>query len=242
MIIPILHSQRLRVLMYHKLSENDKDGLTVTVNQFKEHLNYLKNNGFEIISIQTLQNHIAQKTKITAKKPVLITFDDGYVNNLTYLFPIVKEQKLPVTVFLPTSYIGKYNAWDEGLAPIMNWDEIASAPNEITFGLHSFTHKNFANLSDVEIIDEVKSNLKSFEGKQLNFTPSIAYPYGKFPKKRTKQLEQILKDLGVEFAFRIGNRHNPLPIKSPYFIQRLDITGNDTMDSFKKKLQWGKWF
>lgn len=228
--------------MYHKLSYAESDGLTVTINQFESQMQYLQTNGYDIISMQELINHITLKDEILAKKPVLITFDDGYVNNLTYLFPYIEKHKCPVTVFLPTAYIGKCNSWDEGKSDIMSWEQLSSAPKEISFGLHSHKHVSLEQLDDAQIKAELEQNMQSFEGKDINFVPTLAYPFGKFPKKRKKQLASILLELGIKAAFRIGNRHNPIPINAPFFIQRLDIRGDRDFNDFTKKIKWGKLF
>ena len=73
---------------------------------------------------------------------------------------------------------------------------------------------------------------------------TIAYPYGKFPRKNpiNKQFETLLKTNRLDYGLRIGNRINKFPFKNKYQVQRLDIKGDDTLLKFIWKLKVGKLF
>ena len=64
-------------------------------------MNYLKNDGFTVISFEQI-DQIAG-----IKKPVIITFDDGYENNYTYAYPILKKYNFTATIFVCTDFIDK---------------------------------------------------------------------------------------------------------------------------------------
>jgi hypothetical protein len=78
----------------------------------------------------------------------------------------------------------------------------------------------------------------------LPFVPAFAYPYGSRPKdkNRKKFMQQVMSQMGISMAFRIGNRLNNWPLSKPYEIQRIDIRGTDSLEDFARKVKWGKQF
>jgi len=102
--VSTLSKRGLRVLMYHKLSNFDSDELTVKVDVFEKQLLYLMKHNYQSITIEQLIQCQYRGAKLP-DKPVLITFDDGYENNYTYLYPLLKKYGLKATIFLPVGFI-----------------------------------------------------------------------------------------------------------------------------------------
>lgn len=232
------HSQNfVRILMYHKVSKNKRDSLTITVGDFENQLAHLLLKGYQIISVDDLI-----KDKIP-NKPVLITFDDAYLNNLELAYPVLKKYKFKATIFVPSAYIGKTSSWDVAAEPLLSVEQLQALDKEIfSLGLHSHQHKSYQNLSSDEIRDDLEQNINFFKQHNIDFIPAFAYPFGARPKSKNQQvvMYQILKELGIKFAFRIGNRLNIWPSKNLYQIQRIDVRGVDSFNVFKRKLKWGK--
>ena len=227
----------VRVLMYHKVSVNRSDEFTVTVNQLESQLAYLHKKGYQSITVDDLL-----RTK-APKKAVLITFDDAYANNLELAYSVLKKYKFRVTIFVPSAYIGKTSSWDKLAEPLLSVEQLQELDNEIfSLGLHSHFHQSYENLSVDEIKNDLKHNINFFKHHNLSFVPALAYPYGQRPKNGENQMAmyQIFKDLGIKLAFRIGNRLNGWPLKNHYQIQRIDVRGTDSFNTFKRKLSWGK--
>jgi peptidoglycan/xylan/chitin deacetylase (PgdA/CDA1 family) len=237
----------VRVLMYHKISEQETDFLTVNIAQFDSHLNYVKKVGFHFITTQNLLDFYLQN-KPLPPKPLLITFDDGYVNNLTLADPILKKHEAKATIFIPTDFVEKTNEWDHGADSIMSVEQLKNlapmnAGSVFELALHSHTHLNYANLSLPEIEADLRLNIAFFEKNNINYTPALAYPYGGRPKGASyNAMINIFKQLGVLGAFRIGNRINPLVINDLYALNRIDIRGNEGFWRFKMKVIWGRIF
>lgn len=235
---------KLRVLMYHKVSETKTDALTVTVRQLEEQLIYLQQGNYQIIGIKEFLLSLEKNTPIHPQS-VLLTFDDGYLNNLLLAYPILQKYQAKATVFLPTAFIGKTSAWDENAEQLMNVKQLKGLETSlIAFGLHSHNHQNFSGLNSKEIQKEIENCINFFQENQLDFVPALAYPYGGRPKnvQDLAKMKQILKDAGVKLGFRIGNRLNSLPIKDVFEIERLDIRGTDSFEEFKQKIMVGKLF
>ena len=86
---------RLPVIMYHGLcTKKEKRGrYMIDPDCFEQDLIYLKNNGFQTILVSELVSHFENNTPLP-EKPVLLTFDDGYLNNYTIAFPLLKKYNM----------------------------------------------------------------------------------------------------------------------------------------------------
>lgn len=105
-----INRNKVIILMYHGITAKHDpvvnfDGKHVEVTLFEKQLEHLK----EKYSIISLSDFIAAREgkKLLPKNSVLLTFDDGYKNMYTQLFSVLKNKQTPITIFLPTGYIGK---------------------------------------------------------------------------------------------------------------------------------------
>ena len=86
---------------------------------------------------------IKVRRRTLPEKPVLITFDDGYKNNFTCAYPILKRYNFRASIFLVSEYIGKKNGWSKGEEETLSWEEIEEMRKEgFSFGSHTHTHPN----------------------------------------------------------------------------------------------------
>jgi peptidoglycan/xylan/chitin deacetylase (PgdA/CDA1 family) len=232
----------LPVLMYHKISDGHADSLTVPAEVLEKHLQYLQQQGYQSISIKQLLAFIDHQQPLPPK-PVLLTFDDGYLNNLTLAYPLLQKYQARAVIFLPTAYMGKTNEWDGGDELLMNYQQLKSIAGDlIEFGLHSHTHQNYKHLTPTQIAEDIQTCLKALETNQLPYVQVLAYPYGGRPKAQAvlKEMRQIFERAGVKLAFRIGNKINSFSFKSPYEVKRIDIRGTDSFRDFTIKLKRGR--
>ena len=232
----------LPVLMYHKISETEKDGLTVTTEQFENQLKYLQTLDYQAVTTKNIIDFIEKKTALPPN-PVLISFDDGYVNNLELAYPLLQKYNFRATIFLPTAFIGKTSSWDSNDSPILSLEQLKSFDiNLIEFALHSHNHCNFKHLNLEEMQHEILENMQFLNENNLPFSPVFAYPYGGRPKDKNLlfSMKKILEETGIKIAFRIGNRVNKLPLKDVFEVNRIDIRGTDSFWEFKTKLKKGR--
>lgn len=114
-----LNRKNVIILMNHGVTARQDnvanfDGKHITLAKFEEQLQYLLKN-YSLISLDDFLAWKAEKRKLP-KNPVLLTFDDGYANCYTHLFPLLKKYKIPATIFLPTQYINrKEPAWYDAI-------------------------------------------------------------------------------------------------------------------------------
>lgn len=230
--------KKIRILMYHKVDSHHRDMLTVSSEQLEAHLDYLQKQGYHFLRIQDLSD-----PSLSATKGILITFDDAYVNNLEYAYPVLKKYNACATLFVPSGYVGQSSQWDIKAEPLLSPEQLRQLDTDVfELGLHSHTHCHYGKLTVDEIEEDLRQNIRFFNHHGLPFVPAFAYPYGGRPKNKSckKQMQQTMEALGIKFAFRIGNRLNRFPFSNPYEIQRIDIRGTDTLEDFARKVKWGK--
>jgi peptidoglycan/xylan/chitin deacetylase (PgdA/CDA1 family) len=240
MFLPATHG--LPVLMYHNVSVDKEDSLTVKAGTLRKHFDYLKKQGYQAVSVRDIIAFCEKKTALP-KKPVLISFDDGYINNFDLAYPLLKEYGLKAIFFIPTAVVGKTNDWDGGSEKIMTSDQLKCLDTDIVeLGLHSVNHQNYRKFSAKEIEKDVEESRCYFNTMDIPVVPAFAYPYGGRPKDKTiyKSMIALFVKNDIKLAFRIGNRVNRLPLKNVYEIQRISIRGTDSMWTFMTKLTKGR--
>jgi peptidoglycan/xylan/chitin deacetylase (PgdA/CDA1 family) len=236
-VLGLSKKESIRILMYHQVLPRSiayKNDLIVTVENLDEQLIYIKNN-FKTVFFKDLE------TSRSIENKIILTFDDGYYNNLQYLLPLLEKHQLKATIFIPTEFIQNDLNAEEKV--YMNFDEIRSLPpNLVEIALHSHSHKNFSQLTLSEAEADLLKNIETLEQNQISFTKVLAYPYGKFPKEkeRKKEFFKMLDRIGIVSAMRIGNNIASYPFNKRFEVKRIDIKYGDSLKTFKWKLKFGK--
>lgn len=229
--------QGVKILMYHHVLPSAicvDDPLYVTTEQLDAQLSYIKKH-YNTVFFKDLKN----SDKLAHK--LIITFDDGYYNNLEYLVPLLEKHQLKATIFIPTGFI--MDNLDNPEKPFMSFSEIARLnPDLIEIGLHSHAHVNLAELSLEDLEQDLNTNIQILRDHQIQFSPVLAYPYGRFPRKNPKKQAffEVLQKLGITHGIRIGNKIESYPFKKSYEVNRIDIKKRDSLTTFKWKLRLGK--
>ncbi|KXH78697.1 polysaccharide deacetylase family protein [Chryseobacterium kwangjuense] len=231
-------SDSVRILMYHKvLPEKEisgKDFMTVSAEALEKQFQYIKNH-YNTLFFNDLSSSCQLKRKL------ILTFDDGYLNNLQYLVPLLEKYQLKATIFIPTGLIPNNETGTD--RQMMTFEEIRSLnPEYVEIAMHSHAHRNYTQISLKEAEDDIYQNIRTLEENAIPFTRVLAYPYGKFPKKgeQKRAFFSILENAGITSAVRIGNNIDYYPWKNKFEIKRIDIKGCDSFDVFKWKLRLGK--
>jgi hypothetical protein len=232
----------LPVLLYHKVSDHIDDSITVSPAMLERHLRHLCENGYSTISASQLLKALETGSPLP-RKPVLITFDDGYVNNLEHAAPLLEKYRCKAVFFIPSAGMGKTNWWDRVPEPLMDSSQLKGLdPNLFEIGLHSFDHKHYGKLNGDQFSDDLRQCIDGLRSSGIGFVPVFAYPYGGRPKekRRYRRMMDAFREANVKAAFRIGNRVNKLPIKNVFEIKRISICGTDSMWTFRTKLTKGR--
>ena len=135
----------LPILAYHKIGTQKELGIPwITPSLFEKQIAFLHSEKYQAISPNDLTEAIFG-TKPLPKKPVMITFDDGYDSFYTHAFPILKRYGFTATIFMLTGYVGKWNFWDARLGwkrfKHLSKEQIIDLSMEgFTFGSHGLNH------------------------------------------------------------------------------------------------------
>ena len=231
-----------RILTYHSVHPHHPRSVRPT--EFEKQVKFLSDNNFKVISFVELLKMHQDPNCPQNEKYVILSFDDGYADNFTYAFPILKDYGLPAAVFLATRYIKKnknFKPADEGILyknlEMLDWKQMEKmAAEKIEFGSHTHHHIDSGiiarNLFEKEIIIS-KGLIEKYLRKPVN---TFSYPFGKIHPDG----QAILKNNGFKTActtswgiFRIGT-DNPLKAR------RCEIVNEDSIEDFRLKIE-GDW-
>ncbi len=232
-------SYPIPILMYHQVVDKDLDTphkIYISKKNFKKQMSYLHNNGFTSYHFKDLQEIIATG-KSYPQKSIMITFDDGYLNNLENALPILEQYKTKATIFLLADANQRSNSWDQGQVPesaLMNAEQrkrLAAHPL-IEIGSHGFHHKKMSEMSNDQIKQELVESKKSLEQEFTKPIMAYAFTYGILPD----QPDHRASDAGYQFAVNTdqGGLHWTDNLFSLF---RINIFPNDTGLKFWKKIQ-----
>jgi len=180
------------ILMYHSVSPGaqPQNRLAILPGAFERQMRFLKKNHYNVLPLDSVVNLIKEKKKIPPKT-LAITFDDGYKDNYTYAFPILKKYNLSATIFVIIKEIGRPDR--------LSWDEIKTVQDSgiINIGSHALGPEPLINIkSEDELRKEIFDSKKILEEKLGRKINAFSYPGGRF----NEQMRQLVIDAGYKFA------------------------------------------
>ena len=232
---------RVPVLFYHKINVPSPKakikGLYVTPGSFLNQMRYLKWRGYSTISLDELLKGLNSEAELPPR-PIVLTFDDGYEDNYTYAFPILKKFGFTATIFLVTRDIGRLPDWPDSeekiQEPILSWEQIKEmADYGISFQSHTHTHPSLHKLDRQKIKEEVVTSKKIIEKKLKNKVNFLCYPYGHFNFK----VEQVLKEADYKGALTT-KRGLVRDGDNPYSLSRIGIKRKHRIWTFARHLEF----
>lgn len=228
--------------MYHRVWPGMANSLTITPEKLEEQWLWLKSEGYSTLSLSQFLDIASGKVKDYPPKSLLLTFDDGYLNNLTYAHPLLQRLGWQATFFIIGGTLDGTYSLSEGHDQKMTTADLQQLDSSVVqLALHGYHHEHFKQKSPAELKEILQKSLDVFEQSRLPYYRSLAYPYGGRPKgMELEQLKTMMQDMGITSAFRIGNQVSRTPVPDIYEIRRIDICGTDTMEEFKIKLKKGK--
>ena len=214
------------VLMYHMIGDEQGNAAIMTEANLRIQMNYLRDHGYHPITMQELYDYVTKGAPLP-EKPVCITFDDGYLDSYTIVYPMMKEYGFPWTLFLITDDVGKpYNR--------MTWDQLREMANShtVTIASHTLSHPKLHNLAtraekEKEIVDANKA-LKYQLGIDNVW---LAYPYGDYDD----EVIDICKKAGIKMA--VTTDAGRVHVGSfPYDLKRAYIGNDISIARFSERL------
>ncbi|GAB5046706.1 polysaccharide deacetylase family protein [Thermodesulfovibrio sp. TK110] len=222
--------------MYHHVMPFNST-LNVTPDVFEEQLIGLKTKGWKTLDGKEFL-YLMEHSEEPRKKCLLITFDDGFIDNYIYAYPLLKKYKMKALLFVATDFITDLDIKRDNLAfthkemwklafsekkheVMCTWNELREMQYEGVFDIqsHGHTHKipNFIEMADYEALKDDLNLGKELLIKNLGKEPlHLAWPKGVYDSKA----EEIAKKLGFKALYTTQRGAN---IDDPFHIKRLAI-------------------
>jgi len=199
------------ILMYHSI-DDDEPGikLTVPAREFRGQMKYLRDKKFDVVSLEQLADIISSGKKIP-RNIVAVTLDDGYLDNYTKAFPVLKEYRVPATVFVISGCIGKPDFLNT--AQIREMSEAG-----IDMESHTVTHPHVEGLAKGKLKREITESKKTLEAITGKPVVTFCFPFGGF----NDDARGILKEAGYKAAFVVMPRDNSIKLDL-YRMKRIKI-------------------
>lgn len=155
---------------------------------------WLKKHGFVFYTASELIQHFQQRGTFPPQG-IALTFDDGWKDNYTNAFPILKQLGIKATIFIIPSSIGRVFAGDaaDGEPPhehLSRNEILEMAQHGIEFGSHTMNHRLLNQISEPEVKSEVENAKREIENLLQKPCLTFAYPAGFFSDSARRAVEQ----------------------------------------------------
>jgi peptidoglycan/xylan/chitin deacetylase (PgdA/CDA1 family) len=234
------HPRHIPILMYHKVllaPEATKHKIFVTQQQFAQHMQFLAKQNFTPITFKDYFAFRDGKKNLEnfPEKPIILTFDDAYINNLDNALPILKKYNFKAVLYALGDLQVQNNHWDvkygEPAHQLMSPEQLKiMAASGIEIGAHSMTHANLVKLDHDACQREIVESKKNLEKLLGESVISFAYPYGNY--------NDSVKTLTQQAGFRcaVATDNGGLFLEDDlYAIFRVSIMPRDKYWQFWKK-------
>ena len=188
---------RVTVLLYHRVSDEARDNLTVGLGQFERHVALIRRHCHPV----SIEEVVSWERVPRSKKPlVCITFDDGYLDNYTHAAPILERYRVPAAFFVSTGIVASDLRFPHDVRrgnppiPVMQWDQLrALRARGFTIGSHSVSHIDCAGEPEEKVWRELVQSGTDLQ-RELGLRKEeviFAYPYGGRQHMTPERLELV---------------------------------------------------
>ena len=190
-----LLAPRITVLLYHRVSDDTRDNLTVGVEQFDRQMALLRKHCLALSIEQVVETQVVPKSDVPL---VSITFDDGYLDNYVNAAPILMRHGIPAAFFVSTGLMDTDGRFPHDVRrgnpsiPLMTWDQLRKMREwGFTIGSHTVSHIDCAAEPEAIVRAELAQSRDDLQ-RELGVTdPLFAYPYGGRQHMTPQRLELV---------------------------------------------------
>lgn len=215
------------VVNYHQINDTEQNSLTIDTYQFEAQIKYLVESGYTPMTIAEMIDAWDGK-RTMPKKPVVVTFDDGYVDNLRHAFPILEKYNVKATIFVITDYIGLYPNY-------LTWEDAKKLQDSglIDIESHTLSHQDLTRTgSDGETRWQLTGSKQAIEWRLNAPVRFLAYPCGRYDERTMR----LAKESGYAAAF--GVHYGLSSPDSPRLaLSRIPVFGSNTHTLLRFKLR-----
>ena len=227
--------KKVTILMYHRITDEPVESLreyAVSPGSFAEQMEYLHTRGFQTVSLGDVLDYY-QTGRSLPRRAVVITFDDGYLDNYVYAFPVLRRYGFTATIFQVAGHVGGVAEWDRSCGKpvprLMSWGEIRlMADDGITFGAHTCSHPFLTRLPLEAATREIAESKAIMEAGLQRKVEFFAYPY----KEHSEELRQAVAESGFAAACSsIGGQSDVTD--DPFMLKRGIVLRLHTLSDFR---------
>lgn len=179
----------LPILVYHIVrpsypsDSRDVRAIAHTPEIFDAQMKHLADTGYAVVSFADLESYFRTGTELP-RKPVILSFDDGWNDQFVYAFPLLKKYKYSATFFVFTNSIGKKG--------FLSWDQLQEMRSAgMNIGSHSLSHPYLTHISDPKVLwNEIDGSKKVLEEKLGTRITQFAYPFGQYNTAAVADVER----------------------------------------------------
>jgi len=222
-------TRTLRVLMYHKVNDLPGNRMSMPTRHFDEQMAQLREFGYRVVSLEDVLAHYVER-KPLAQGAVLITFDDGYRDNLDNAAPILARHGYPAVQFVPIGYVGDPLPLphEEPLAArgvlnrTVDWEQVRELESAgFRIESHGISHRPLADLELDEAAREIVVSKLRLEDKLGR--PVRAFSYVKGSEAHYKPVHlSLVRQAGYDLAFTSVSGANG-PNSDPLELHRYNV-------------------
>lgn len=213
------------VLTYHVVHSPTDTVFSMTREQFRVQMEFLKSAGYTVIPLAELHDYVTGKIDSIPQNSVVITVDDGWKCTYTEIYPVLKDFEFPFTVFLYPKFIG--------MSPYaLRWNEVEEmAADGVDIQSHTNSHSFLTRQSHETLLDELRESKEIIEAKTGQPVRFLAYPYGDYNTRVARATEEAGYDAGLTCDFGQVRKAS-----NPYRMKRVIIHKSTTFSEFRKLL------
>ncbi len=194
------YANHIPMLLYHDVQQSyppEKDVVTVTPEAFELHIVTLLNNGYTPVNFEDIYN--ASKGSFTMpEKSVVISFDDGYLTNYSYAFPILQKYGVKATIFVVAETVGR----SVGENPHFTWEQarLMEQSGLVSIQSHTYSHQDLTTLDRFSLARELRLSKYHVESNLGKSCDILAFPYGRY----NQQVADAALDAGYRVLTQVG--------------------------------------
>lgn len=227
--------KRIPILMYHSIAEDagpQFKEFTVPPSLFERQMAYLSAQGYTALTVSQFTYICTHQRERLPAKPVVITFDDAFLDFYTEALPVLNRYGLSATLYIPTAYVGGTSRWmedkGEGSRPILSWEQLREIRDSgIECGAHTHSHPQLDLLPLAQAKKEITLSKRLLEEHLGETVSSIAYPYG----YHTAAVKKLVREAGYTSACAVKNALS-MPTTDPFALARVLVDPDTEVDAF----------
>ncbi len=175
--------------MYHYISIPPADAdayrreLSLFPDMFQQQLDFLQEQGYTTIHLQDLISYLQRGAPPLPEKPIILTFDDGYLDNYENAFPALQERGMTGTFFIITDF-ADMAATDPDYARYATWDKLQEMDaGGMEIGSHSRNHPDLKGQDTDFLVWQALGSSQTIEANLGKKPRVLAYPFGSYDQK-----------------------------------------------------------